>query len=89
MTSELEEMGKMWEMRGQTNGGETSAVLPNLFDPYSPLQTAQLPLNQHKPEMFHLNSYYAGYDLQWSFWQVFYVVHTLLFKSLGSSGIFF
>ncbi len=70
-------------------GGETSAVLPNLFDPYSPLQTAQLPLNQHKPEMFHLNSYYAGYDLQWSFWQVFYVVHTLLFKILGSSGIYF
>ncbi len=36
MTSELEEMGKMWEMRGQKNGGKTSAVFPNLFWPLQP-----------------------------------------------------
>uniref|UniRef100_A0A671Q7M0 PDZ domain-containing protein n=1 Tax=Sinocyclocheilus anshuiensis TaxID=1608454 RepID=A0A671Q7M0_9TELE len=64
MTSELEEMGKMWEMRGQKHGGGKVQCFPTFFDPYSPLTTAQLPLNQHKPEMFNLNSYYAGYDLQ-------------------------
>lgn len=36
-------------------GEKLVQCFPTFFDPYSPLTTAQLPLNQHKPETFHFD----------------------------------